>query len=88
MSAPGNIVVPPGTATTISCVLGSTAFTLSGGGVLVLLNNGGNFSEGETVVGCQHHPGRRHRSRFGKRQYVPLILLQNGGIYQDNDSTA
>ena len=83
------ISVPPGSPTTISCVLGGSGYEVTGGGVLVL-GNGGNFSGGSSsaefvngpnttlVVLTDHDTGN---------QGVTLNL-ENGGIYQDNDTTS
>ncbi len=83
------ITVPPGSPTTISCVLGGSGYKLTGGGILVL-GNGGNVSGSSSsaefvngpnttlVVLTDHDTGN---------QGVTLNL-ENGGIYQDNDTTS
>jgi len=85
LNSPGTISVPAGTPTYIDCVLGGVAFTLSGGGILVL-NNGANYSGGQTVNGpnttlvvvTDHDAGNDGVT----------LNLENGGIYQDNDTTS
>jgi fibronectin-binding autotransporter adhesin len=89
LNSPGNISVPPGSATYIECVLGGVGYTLSGGGILVL-NNAGNYcgssASAESVIG----PGTTLvvvTDHDAGNQGVTLNL-QNGGIYQNNDTTS
>ena len=83
------ISVPPGSPTYITSVVGGSGYELTGGGVLVLENAGnycGNSTSAEYVNGpntclvvlSDHDTGN---------QGVTLNL-ENGGIYQDNDTTS
>jgi fibronectin-binding autotransporter adhesin len=83
------ISVPPGSPTYIDCVLGGSGYELTGGGVLVLENAGnycGSSSSAEFVNGpntclvvlTDHDTGNDGVT----------LNLENGGIYQDNDTTS
>lgn len=84
LNSPGTITIPGGSTASINCVLGGVAYTLQGGGALIL-NNSGNYSDGETVIGpnttlevvSDHDAGNDGVT----------LNLQNGGIYQVNDTT-
>lgn len=85
LDAYGAINVPSGNSATIACILGGNAFNLTGGGALTL-NNGLNWSDGETVTGpnttlivTTDHP-------LGNDNVV--LTLTHGGIYEDSDSAA
>jgi autotransporter-associated beta strand protein len=85
LNSPGNITVASNATATISCVLGGVAYTVSGGGTLVL-NNAGNYSAGETVIGPNttlQLPSDHPAGNDGV-----TLNLQDGGIYQDNDTTS
>jgi fibronectin-binding autotransporter adhesin len=82
------ISVPPGSPTYITSVVGGSGYTLSGGGVLVLENAGnycGNSTSAEYVNGpntCLVVLSDHDTGNDGV-----TLNLQNGGIYQDNDTT-
>lgn len=85
LNSPGKIVLPAGTTNSIECVLGGAAYTLSGGGTLYL-NNAGNYSDGETIIGPNTTLQVPSEHPVGNDGVT--MNLQNGGIYQVLDSTS
>ncbi len=83
------ISVPAGSPSYITCVVGGSGYELTGGGVLVL-ENAGNYCGSSTsaeyvngpntclVVLTDHDTGNDGVT----------LNLENGGIYQDNDTTS
>jgi autotransporter-associated beta strand protein len=89
LNNPGNIIVPPGSPTSINCVLGGVGYILSGGGELVLNNAEnwcGNGASPEYVIG----PGTTLAvaTDHDAGNDGVTLNLQNGAIYQDNDTTS
>ena len=85
LNSPGNIVTPSGVTNSIQCILGGVAYTLSGGGALYL-NNAGNYSFGEKVIGPNTTLQVATDHDAGNDGVT--LNLQSGGIYADLDSTS
>jgi autotransporter-associated beta strand protein len=83
------ISVPAGSPTYIECVLGGPGYEITGGGVVVLTNPG-NYSGSSTSAEFVNGPGTTlvvetdHDTGDGG----VTLNLENGGIYQDNDTTS
>jgi len=89
LNSPANINVPAGTPTYIECVLAGVGYNLSGGGVLVL-NNANNGSGSGTSAEFISGPGTTLvvASDHDVGNSGVTLNLENGGIYQNNDSTS
>ncbi len=83
------ISVPSGSATYIDCVLGGSGYKLTGGGVLVL-ENAGNYSGSSTSAEYVNGPNTTLvvLTDHDTGNDSVTLNLENGGIYQDNDTTS
>ncbi len=89
LNSPGNINVVAGTPTYIECVLSGVGYNLSGGGVLVLNNAdnaSGNGSSAQYIIGPNTTLVVNNDTAVGNAGVT--LNLQDGGIYQDNDTTS
>ena len=82
---PGSITVPSGVSASIRCVLGGVGYNLTGGGTLTL-NNAGNYSGSETVLGPNTILAVATDHDVGNDGVT--LNLAVGGIYRDNDTTS
>ena len=83
------IWVPAGTPTSIACVLAGPGFEVTGGGVLVLENAGnccGSITNPDYVNGPNTTLAVDTDLDMGSNGVT--LNLENGGIYQDNDTNA
>jgi autotransporter-associated beta strand protein len=89
LNSPGTISIPAGSATYLQCILGGVGYTLSGGGILVL-NNTNNYSGSSLSAETVNGPNTTLvvMSDHDTGNDGVTLNLENGGIYQNNDTTA
>jgi autotransporter-associated beta strand protein len=83
------ISVPAGATTSINCLLGGSGYEVTGGGVLLLENvnnSSGSNNSPEYVIGPNTTLAVLIDNDIGNTDVT--LNLENGGIYQDNDTTS